>query len=453
LTLNIETQHLNTSKTTYNTLNKTIMKKIIYAGLFLLSIYSNSAFAQCGPGNNISQLVTSNSVLLNTSTIEVGQTFIATCSGNIESITMRVVNVGVDGDHMLTMYDGLNATNPMDSVTFELTSLNNGNDVLVTFATPIPVVSGNSYAFMFKFVTGEASYFISTSDPYEEGRCEFHTIGNPNFSDVPSYESVDFYFIVHYQDNVLPVAVCENITAELDSTGNVEFCPCLVGSGSSDDSGILSLSMDTTFTCGDIGSNVVVLTVTDPSGNSATCSATVTVIDLLAPEIICPSNQDTTVLAGNNYTLPDYFASGKVTITDNCTTPILSVTQNPIAGTQLAEGVHTVTLTAVDEYENSSDCSFDVTVAGSVSLEEFDNSLLEFYPNPISNELNISNVTGISLEQATIYDMLGNAIITFNLNEAVTEQKLDLSKLNSGVYLVVIETVEGSVVKQIIKND
>ena len=77
----------------------------------------------------------------------------------------------------------------------------------------------------------------------------------------------------------------------------------------------------------------------------------------------------------------------------------------------------------------------------------------EFYPNPISKDLKITNLTGINLEQATIYDMLGNSIITFNLNEAVTEQKLDLSKLNSGVYLVVVQTVEGSFVKQIIKND
>ena len=427
------------------------MKKLIYAGLFLLFIYSNSAFAQCGPGNNISQLITSNSILLNTSTVEVGQTFIATCSGNIESITIRVVNVSVDGDHMLTIYDGLNATNPLDSVIFNLTSLNNGIDALVTFATPIPVVSGNSYTFMYKFVTGEASYFISDSDPYAGGRCEFHVIGNPNFEVVPTYEFIDFYFIVHYQDNISPLAVCDNITAELDSTGNVDFCPCLVGSGSSDDSGIFFLTMDSTFTCNDIGSNVIVLTVTDPSGNSATCNATITVIDLLAPEIICPSNQDTTVLAGNNYNLPDYFASA--TITDNCTTPILNMSQNPIAGTQLAEGVHTVTLTAVDEYGNSSDCSFDITVAGTVSLEEFDNSLLEFYPNPVSKDLKITNLTGINLEQATIYDMLGNSIITFNLNEAVTEQKLDLSKLNSGVYLVVVQTVEGSFVKQIIKND
>jgi hypothetical protein len=429
------------------------MKRIAYAGLLLLSIYSNSAFAQCGPGNNISQLITSNSIKLSNSTVEVGQSFIATCSGNIESITMRVVNVSVVGDHMLTMYDGVNATNPLDSVIFNLTSLNNSSDVLVTFATPIPVVSGNSYAFMFKFVTGEASYFISDSDPYAGGRCDFHVIGNPDFQEVPTYESVDFYFIVHYQDNILPVAICENITVELDATGNVEFCACLVGSGSSDDSGIFSLSMDTTYTCADIGSNAIILTVKDSSGNSATCSATVTVIDLLAPEITCPSNQDTTILAGNSYNLPDYLVSGKVTITDNCTTPILNMNQNPIAGTQLAQGVHTVTLTAVDEYGNSSDCSFDITVAGSVSLEEFDNSSMEFYPNPVFDELNIRNLVGISLEQATIYDMLGNSIITFNLNEAVTEQKLDLSKLNSGIYLLVIETVEGSFVKQIIKND
>jgi hypothetical protein len=38
------------------------------------------------------------------------------------------------------------------------------------------------------------------------------------------------------------------------------------------------------FDCGDLGENVVTLTVTESNGNSETCEAIVTVSDTIAPE-------------------------------------------------------------------------------------------------------------------------------------------------------------------------
>src|SRR5204863_35196 len=81
-------------------------------------------------------------------------------------------------------------------------------------------------------------------------------------------------------DSVAPVALCQGLTVQLDATGHATITAEQINNGSSDACGIASLSLDkTTFDCSNVGANTVTLTVTDNTGNSATCTATVTVID------------------------------------------------------------------------------------------------------------------------------------------------------------------------------
>ena len=61
-----------------------------------------------------------------------------------------------------------------------------------------------------------------------------------------------------------------------------------VDGGSTDNVGIVSYSIDIdTFSCAEVGTNTVTLTVTDAAGNSDTCTATVTVEDNIAPTAVC----------------------------------------------------------------------------------------------------------------------------------------------------------------------
>lgn len=84
-------------------------------------------------------------------------------------------------------------------------------------------------------------------------------------------------------DNTNPTAVCKNITVNLGTDGQVSISAADVNNGSYDNCSIASLSIDkSTFTSAEIGSACekefpVVLTVTDASGNTATCTSTVTV--------------------------------------------------------------------------------------------------------------------------------------------------------------------------------
>src|SRR5205814_5943666 len=89
-------------------------------------------------------------------------------------------------------------------------------------------------------------------------------------------------------DSVPPVALCQDLTLQLDATGHVNITPEQINNGSSDASGIGSLSLSqTNFDCANIGANTVTLTVTDNNGNSSTCTATVTVVDSIPPVAVC----------------------------------------------------------------------------------------------------------------------------------------------------------------------
>jgi gliding motility-associated-like protein len=168
--------------------------------------------------------------------------------------------------------------------------------------------------------------------------------------------------IVTVEDITPPEVFCQDITVQLDASGNATITPFDIDNGSNDESGIgfMSVSPDA-FTCDDMGPNQVTLTVTDNYGNESSCMATVTVIDNLAPSLTCPGDRSEPVDGSMNFTLPDY--TGLVIITDNCSTSPV-ITQDPVPGT-IINGIgtiQTITMGANDGNGNASQCTFDVTL-------------------------------------------------------------------------------------------
>ncbi|MEM5567160.1 HYR domain-containing protein, partial [Psychroserpens sp. AS72] len=75
-----------------------------------------------------------------------------------------------------------------------------------------------------------------------------------------------------------PNAICQNITVQLDGTGNATITASQINNNSTDNCGILTITASqTSFTCSDEGTNNVILTVTDTNGNVDTCTAVVTI--------------------------------------------------------------------------------------------------------------------------------------------------------------------------------
>ena len=163
-------------------------------------------------------------------------------------------------------------------------------------------------------------------------------------------------------DNTAPTAICQNITINLDATGNASISAAQIDNGSTDACGIATISIDqSTFNCADVGANSVVLTVTDVNGNVSTCSATVTVVDNIVPTVNCPNDITVNANASCVAVLANYGAES--TASDNCTANAnIALVQTPAPGTLLPLGTHTVTITGTDENGNSSNCTLLVTV-------------------------------------------------------------------------------------------
>src|SRR5690606_31259298 len=107
------------------------------------------------------------------------------------------------------------------------------------------------------------------------------------------------------------------------------------------------------------------------------------------------------------YTLPDYVGSGEVAVTDNCTDPVEIYTQTPAPGTLLTVGMHTITITATDEYGNESSCSFELEVQDELGNQDILQNAIVMYPNPAANVVNITNSSSILLSNVAIYDIAG----------------------------------------------
>ncbi len=163
---------------------------------------------------------------------------------------------------------------------------------------------------------------------------------------------------VTVEDNVVPTAVCKDITVQLDATGAATIAAADIDNGSMDACGVASIAINPSlFDCADVGSNTVTLTVTDNNNNTATCTSTVMVEDTTAPTAVC---QDITIQLDTN---------GEATITaadvDNGSTDLCGNVTLDIDVTQFdcaSAGANTVTLTVTDESENTSTCTSTVMV-------------------------------------------------------------------------------------------
>lgn len=84
-----------------------------------------------------------------------------------------------------------------------------------------------------------------------------------------------------------------------------------------------------------------------------------------------------------------------------------------------------------------------------LGVSEYENLNMSVFPNPTSDYLHINSTE--KLKSITVFDFLGKNILTKNTFS--NEEKIDLSKFNSGIYLVKIESENGKIKTQkIIKN-
>ncbi|MDB4175578.1 HYR domain-containing protein [Flavobacteriaceae bacterium] len=260
--------------------------------------------------------------------------------------------------------------------------------------------------------------------------------------------------IVNIQEGVFaPVAVCQNVTVPLQQDGTASIPASSLDGGSSgvrcQDGYSINISE---FSCADVGTPILVeFTVYNSIGESDTCYAYVNVIDGLAPEITCPADQ--TITTEGAYSLPDYFATGEALALDNCSTTLVT-DQRPSPGTLLENGTYTITLSAIDNGGFESTCEFEIVVNDLLSNQDTEILLqdITIYPNPASDIITITNPQFIGLTDVTLFDVTGRKVKHSNVSGVNDAVVINISELRSAMYMVVISTEYGQVVKQLLKK-
>lgn len=162
-----------------------------------------------------------------------------------------------------------------------------------------------------------------------------------------------------------PTSGVVGVSPGFSCQGQVNWAPPVA----SDPCGQANLTVTSNFSPDSIfpvGQTLVLYTVSDASGNTATCSFLVTIQDTTAPVITCPGNlsvpPDGSPNCGAvvNFNLPVAF--------DNCDTSVLVITVSgdPAPGDTFPAGTTTLTFFANDDFNNESTCSFTITVIDNV---------------------------------------------------------------------------------------
>ncbi|MDY8138369.1 T9SS type A sorting domain-containing protein [Aquimarina sp. 2201CG5-10] len=159
--------------------------------------------------------------------------------------------------------------------------------------------------------------------------------------------------------------------------------------------------------------------------------------------INCPGNQTALSDPSNTmYTIPDYTGMANA-INTGCTA---TVTQSPAAGTSVAEGTHTITLTATAG--SSVNCTFQLTVDSSLSIDDFIlKTGLILYPVPANDNIIVEGRFD-NKETLEVYDILGQKLMEVSIDQNITN--IDISKLSKGVYFATFKGQKGSL--KFVKN-
>jgi len=230
--------------------------------------------------------------------------------------------------------------------------------------------------------------------------------------------------IVTVEDNIDPTAIAQDITIQLDASGNASITANDIDNGSSDNCGIASLSIgETSFDCDDVGNNTVTLTVTDENGNESLVTAVVTVQDNIDPTAIA---KDITIQLD---------ASGNASITandidndssDNCGIAGLSIDKTSFDCDDVGNNIVTLTATDTNGNENSNTATVTVqdnidptAIAQDITIQLDASGNASITANDIDNGSSDNcGIAGLSIDKTSFdCDDVGNNTVTFTVTD------------------------------------
>ena len=213
--------------------------------------------------------------------------------------------------------------------------------IIITYGTSAPIVQTSG---------------LSSTSSFPGG------ITTNAFIVIQGMDSATCSFTVTVEDNEAPTIVCptaQTLQTDANCTANIpDYSAMAMGADNCDANPAISQSpMAGSALTGAPTTQMVLMTVTDSTGNIDTCSFSVSLMDTVAPVVQnCPANIDftPTTLDCNpaiTFTAP--------TASDACGA---SMSSTHVSGDNFPMGTTTVTFMATDSSGNMDSCSFDVTV-------------------------------------------------------------------------------------------
>ncbi|MFT7611833.1 MAG: gliding motility-associated-like protein [Parvicellaceae bacterium] len=174
-------------------------------------------------------------------------------------------------------------------------------------------------------------------------------------------------FTVTVNDTQSPTIACPFNVFQLndtDSCGAIVTFPALVASDNCSGTTITQTSGQGSGTFFPIGVTLNSFQVTDAAGNISACSFTVTITDDQVPVFACPADVN---LDNDVDSCGTIFSFGNPISSDNCGIDTTYQTSGLLDNSLFPVGVSTLTFYALDNYGNSSTCSYQVIVTDTSS--------------------------------------------------------------------------------------
>lgn len=116
---------------------------------------------------------------------------------------------------------------------------------------------------------------------------------------------------------------------------------------------------------------------------------------------------------------------------------------------------HTFTTGGVNPYfcgiHGAGNMSGTITVAALAVEDSNSSKNITIYPNPVKDFLQISNI-GSAMSSINIFDLSGKKLQSISKFEKQKNLKIDVSYLNTGSYIIEIETIKEKINKKFIKE-
>jgi len=281
----------------------------------------------------------------------------------------------------------------------------------------------------------------------------FDYIPNPGFSGVDTFtyiakdgfedSNVATVTIIVTTMTDSTVVCKESVNLELDENGNANLIAAGLFVARPED---LQFSIDKeNFTCDDLGENRIILTYSN-NAIQGSCEVLVNVKDVSHPTV---NVKDITIALnefGSITITPEMLDDGT---TDNCGALSFSLSKLNFGCKEIGENI--VNFTATDASGNSTSASAIVTVTGDCNINpEPDVEYIFIYPNPTSGPFQFAAPAGVTIQRVEVFDFRGRMILFKDFSEGDLIYSMDLTGVQSAVYVLKLFTSEGMDILRVI---